>query len=205
MKYWIISQTELLDKYLIANEKAIWITDLTKGSNIDDLIASKSLGTVQSIRYEDLKEIVFIDTDVTIELNFKDDKTTDEEFQLDKDVYSEIRDYLKANLKGTELKNYSVFKQIIPQLVILGIISIFTVATYAAAVEAESGGTVRTTGRRAWLKKIIASTGEMLGTTGTLIIGLSLIGLCIYFLAKKIKHPKKGEILKITNSPRLSI
>ena len=87
MKYWIISQTELLDKYLIANEKAIWITDLPKSSNINYLIDSKSLGAVQSIHYEDLKEIVFIDTDVTIELNFKDDKTTDEEFQLDKNIY----------------------------------------------------------------------------------------------------------------------
>lgn len=205
MKNWIISESELTNKHLIASEKAIWLTDQNKSANINELIESQSLGSIESIRYEDLKEIVFVDSDFTIEMNFKEDKATDKEFQLNKNVYSEIRSYLKTNLKGTVLKNYSVLKQIIPQLIVLGVTSILTIVTYISAMELENGETVRIAGRRAWLKKIVVTIAELLGTTGTLIVGVSLIGLLSYFLIKKIQNPKKGEILEITTSPKLNV
>ncbi len=205
MKNWIISESQSTATYLIASAKAIWLTEQNSDTNIDELIESKSLGSIRSIRYGDLKEIVFIDSDFTIEMNFRDDKTTDEEFQLNKNVYLEMRSYFKKNLKGIELKNYSVLKQIYANLITLGIAIIFTGATYISAMELEKGGTVRITGRRAWLRKIIATIAEFLGTTGTLIVGFIFIGGILYFLIRKIQNPKKGVVLKITNAPKLNV
>jgi hypothetical protein len=205
MKNWIISQTDISDKYLIPTEKSIWISEQPKGVNIQELIENKKLRNAKSIRYDDLKEIVFIDSDSTIEFNFIDDKTTDEELKLNKIVFSEIRSYLKNNLKGTELKNYSIFKQVTPHLVILGVTTMLTVVTYLSAIELENEGTVRISGGGYWFKKIIAIIAELFGATGTLIVGIILIGLLTYLLIRKIQNPKKGEILKITNSSKLTI
>lgn len=205
MKNWKISEADLKNKYLIPTEKSIWITEQSKDSNITELIESKSLGTITSILYEDLKEIVFIDTDFTIDFIFKDDKTPEQKHQIDKIVYLEIKSYLKSQLKGTELKDYSVIKQILPQLISIGISVVLIVVIYIFAMKLEKGESVRISGRRAWLKQIIASIAETLGTTGTLIAGTLIISSFIYFIIRKYKNPKIGEILKITNSPRLTI
>lgn len=205
MKNWKISEADFKNKYLIPTEKSIWITEQSKDSNITELIESKSLGTITSILYEDLKEIVFIDTDFTIDFIFKDDKTPEQKHQIDKIVYLEIKSYLKSQLKGTELKDYSVIKQILPQLISIGISVVLIVVIYIFAMKLEKGESVRISGRRAWLKQIIASIAETLGTTGTLIAGTLIISSFIYFIIRKYKNPKIGEILKITNSPRLTI
>lgn len=205
MKNWIISETELFDKYLIASKNAIWISEQKKGIDIDELIQSKNLGSIKSIRYEDLSDIVFIDSDHSIEFKYLDDKTGDEEFLLDENVFLEVRNYLKNHLKGTELKNYSIFKQILPNLFLLGVSLVLFIATYFSAMELEEGGSIVVSGRRAWLKSIIVRIAEILGTTGTLIIGILLASLLIYSVIKKLQNPKKGEILKITNKPQLII
>ena len=69
---------------------------------------------------------------------FKDDKTPDEKHKIDKIIYGEIKSYLKRQLKGTELKNYSVFKQILPQLITLGISGILIVVKYISVMELEN-------------------------------------------------------------------
>jgi len=205
MKNWIISQTEEIDTYLIATEKAIWISNQPKGVDIQELIDGKSLGNLKSIRYAELKEIVFIESDFTISLNYIDDNETDQEIDLKANEFTEVRAFFKNYLKGTELKSYSILKQVSSQLIVLGVTITLTALTYYSAQEIENGGTVRTSGRRAWLKKILATIAELLGTTGTLIVGGVIIGILSYFLVKKIQNPKKGEILKITSSPKLSL
>ncbi len=205
MKNWIILESQLIDTYLIASEKSIWLSDQNKGVNINELIETKNLGAIKSIRYEDLKEIVFIDSDFTIKFNYKDDKATNEEFQVEKNIYSEIKACLKSNLKGTELKNYSVFKQILPKLITFGVAVTITIVTYIFALEIEKGESLKASGRRAWVKKIIVLIAETLGTTGTLIVGVLLISVLSYVIIKKIQDPKKGEILKITKSPKLIV
>ncbi|TYA78444.1 FeoB-associated Cys-rich membrane protein [Seonamhaeicola marinus] len=205
MKTWIISQTDTKDTYFIPTEKAFWLSNQPKGVNIADLIENKNLGAIKSIRYEDLKDIVLIDSDTTIQCNFKDDKTDEEEFVLDHTTYAEIRSYLKNNLKGVELKDYSIFKQVIPELITLAIATVLSVITYIAALEIEGGGTVKTSGRRAFFKKIIAAIAEALGTTGTIIVGLIVLGVIAYLLVKKIQNPKKGEVLKVLKTARLTV
>ena len=205
MKNWKISETDFNDKYLIPTEKSIWLTDQNKDADINELIDTKNLGTIKSIRYEDLKEIVFIDTDFTIDFRFKDDKTPEEIHRIDKIVYSEIKSYLKTQLKGIEIKDYSVLKQVLPQLISLGFSIILIVVTYISALELEKGESIRISGNKAWLKQIIVTIAEMLGTIGTLIVGTLIISSFIYFIVRKSQNPKRGEILKITKKPQLTI
>ncbi|MCE2611795.1 hypothetical protein LVD13_02345 [Flavobacteriaceae bacterium D16] len=205
MRNWVISKSEAMDTYMIAQEKAIWLSDQKKDTNILELIESKKLGKIKSIRYEELKEIVFVDSDSTIEFNYVDDKMTDEEFQLDRNTYSDISTYLKNNLKGTEIRNYSVLKQILPELTIMGAALVFFVATYLAALELENGGNINVSGYKSWLKQIVSSIAEVLGTIGTLIIGIIFIGFLTYLVINKVQNPKKGEVLKIKKYPKLSI
>ncbi|SFD41875.1 hypothetical protein [Algibacter pectinivorans] len=205
MRNWKISEADFKDKYLIPTEKSIWLTDQNKDADINELIDTKKLGTIKSIRYEDLKEIVFIDTDYTVDFRFKDDKTPEEIHKIDKIIYSEIKSYLKSQLKGIEIKDYSVFKQILPQLISLGFSVILIVVTYISAMELEKGESIRISGNKAWLKQIIATIAEMLGTIGTLIVGTLIISSFIYFIVRKSQNPKRGEILKITKTPRLTI
>jgi len=205
MRNWIISTDESSDTYLIASTNAIWLSEQEKGVNIEELIEAKKLANIKSVRYEDLKEIIFIDSDCSIEFNYRDDKEVDEEFKMNTSVYREISSYLKSNLKGTKLKNYGVFNQIFPQLSLLAISSILVAITYFTAIELESGNSVRIEGRRAWLKRLVSSIAEVLGSTATLIIGASILVLIAYFIIRKIQHPKTGEVLQITKAPQLSI
>lgn len=205
MKNWKISEDDFTNKYIILTAKSIWLTDQIKNADINELIETKSLGTINSIRYEDLKEIVFIDTDYSIDFRFKDDKTPEEIHKIDKIIYSEIKSYLKSQLKGIEIKDYSVIKQILPQLISLGFSIILIVVTYISAMELEKGESIRISGGKAWLKQIIVTIAELLGTIGTLIVGTLIISSFIYFIIRKYQNPKRGEILKITNSPQLTI
>ena len=113
--------------------------------------------------------------------------------------------YLKNQLKGTKLKDYSVFKQILPELVTIAISGILIGVTYISAMELEKGESVRISSRRALLKQIIASIAEVLGTTGTLIVGTLIIASLVYLVIRKFQNPKKGEILKITKYSKLII
>ncbi len=205
MKSWKISETDFTDKYLILTEKSIWLTDQGKDVNINELIETKKLGVVKSIRYQDLKEIIFNDTDFTIEFTFKDDNVLEEKHRMNKIVYSDIKPYLKTQLKGTELKNYSIFKQILPQLITLGVSVILIVVTYLSAMELEKGESPRVSGRRAWLKQIIVWIADVLGTIGTIIFGTIIVSSLIYLIVRKSQNPKRGEILKITKDTQLNL
>ena len=188
----------------IASPKSIWITEQHNDANITELIETRSLGAIKSIPYASLKEIVFIDSDAIIECRYIDDKTTDVEFELERNIYSEIKSYLKSNLKGPEIKNFSLFKQIAPNLILLSAAILISTLTYTTAISLEQGDEIRTGGRRGLIKLIITWIAELLGATGTLIAGSLIIIFFIYLVIKAIQNPKKGELLKIKTSPQLT-
>lgn len=139
MKNWIINENELTNKYLIVTEKSIWISEQLKELDINEFIKNKNLGTVKSFKYEEIKEIIFIETNVSVQFEFKDKDTESEKFVIDKNVFGEIKTYLKNQLGGIEVKNYSLFKQVLPQLTTLGIGIVFIALTYSTALDLENG------------------------------------------------------------------
>lgn len=139
MKNWIINENELTNKYLIVTEKSIWISEQLKELDINEFIKNKNSGTVKSFKYEEIKEIIFIETNVSVQFEFKDKDTESEKFVIDKNVFGEIKTYLKNQLGGIEVKNYSLFKQVLPQLTTLGIGIVFIALTYSTALDLENG------------------------------------------------------------------
>lgn len=205
LAHWIIAKTDLEYTYLIVSNTSIWLTNQKKDTAIDALIESQNLGVVKSIRYDNLKDITFIDSDNTIAFNYLDNKTPDEAYPLDKTTFLEIRTYLKTNLTKTELKNYSILKQVYPYIVTLGVSLLVFALIYISANELEDGGTIKTSGRRGLIKKIIVALAEVLGTTGTLISGTLVSCFLVYLLIKKVQTPKIGEVLKLDKQTTLRV
>ncbi len=205
MKNWIIAQTSEFDTYFIPTEKSIWLSKQPKGVDIQMLIANKNLGIVKSIRYEDLKEIVFIDTDSNIEFKYKNNDSDDEEFTIQTDVYSQIQSYIKSHLKGIELKNYSIYKQALPQLIAITIAAFLSIATYITAIEIENGVTVNVSGKRSIIKAMMISVAENLGSFGTISAGFVIMGILGSLLIRTIKNPKEGEVLTMSKMTKLDV
>jgi hypothetical protein len=120
MKNWIIYEDEFMNTYLIVTKKSIWISEQLRELNINELIKDKNLGKVKSFRFDEIKEIICIETNTSIQFKFKDKNTESEEFIINKNVFGEIKTYLKVQLRGVKVKNYSLFKQVLPQLTTLG-------------------------------------------------------------------------------------
>lgn len=194
MKIWIIERNELNYKYLISVEKSIWITEHPKNLDINELIKNKNLGIVKSFRYEQLKEIVLIDTDSTILFVFKDKNTEKEKFLINKNVFGDIRNFLKTNLSGINVKNYSVIKQVLPQLSTLGLGIIFIALVYQTAVDLENGIKILEGRKSSIIKKIIFHLAEIIGVYGSIAFGTIFILVLIFLINRKLQNPKKGEV-----------
>lgn len=197
MKIWKIASSSEDDTYLIVTEASILITKQPKNANIDELTVSKKLGDVTTIKYNDVKEIIFIDTDRTIDFIFYDDDTPLESYTANALTFNEIKSHLIATIKDAELQEYSLLKQVTPNISVLGIATILIGFVYYMANKVENGDIFRGGGKRGIFKRIMASIGGFLGTTGTLILGTLLLSYLIYIIMKKIQNPKRGEVLKL--------
>jgi hypothetical protein len=203
MKNWIINENELTNKYLIVAEKSIWISEQLKELDINELIESKNLGTVKSFRYEEIKEIVFIETNVSVQFDFKDKDTETEKFVIDKNVFGEIKTYLKNQLGGIEVRNYSLIKQVLPQLTTLGIGIVFIALTFSTALDLENGIEIPESRKSSIIKKLVLFLAELIGVYGSIIFGILFLLAFIFWINKKLQNPKKGEILKFNKNIRL--
>ena len=195
MKNWIINENELTNEYLIVTEKSIWISEQLKQLDINELIENKNLGSVKSFRYDQLKEITLVETDFTIEFKFKDKDEEKQSFKIVKTQYGEIRTYLKLNLKGISVKNYSLLKQVLPQLSTLALGIVFFLLTYQTAIELDNGVEIPESRKSSIIKKIVFYFAEFFGIYGTIIIGVIFIITLIFLINRKLQNPKKGEIL----------
>ena len=203
MKNWIINENELTNKYLIVAEKSIWISEQLKELDINELIESKNLGTVKSFRYEEIKEIVCIETNVSVQFDFKDKDTETEKFVIDKNVFGEIKTYLKNQLGGIEVRNYSLIKQVLPQLTTLGIGIVFIALTFSTALDLENGIEIPESRKSSIIKKLVLFLAELIGVYGSIIFGILFLLAFIFWINKKLQNPKKGEILKFNKNIRL--
>ena len=203
MKNWIISKGELTNKYLIVTDKSIWISEQLKELDINELIETKNLGTAKSFRYEEIKEIVFIETNVSLQFEFKDKDIETEKFVIDKSVFGEIKTYLKGQLLGIEVKNYSLFKQVLPQLSTLGIGIVFITLTYSKALDLQKGIEIPESQKSTIIKKIILLLAELIGVNGSIVFGILFSVVFIFWINKKLQNPQKGEVFSFNKNIRL--
>lgn len=203
MKNWIISKGESTNKYLIVTDKSIWISEQLKELDINELIETKNLGTVKSFRYEEIKEIVFIETNVSLQFEFKDKDIETEKFVIDKSVFGEIKTYLKGQLLGIEVKNYSLFKQVLPQLSTLGIGIVFITLTYSKALDLQKGIEIPESQKSTIIKKIILLLAELIGVNGSIVFGILFSVVFIFWINKKLQNPLKGEVFSFNKNIRL--
>jgi len=203
MNYFKISKTT--NQYLIFNKKTIVITQVTEGTDIKNLIETQGYENPTKMSYTDLKDITFIDTDYSITLNFKNEKTDEIEVTTSATEYDNTKLFVLSNFKGVEIKEYSIFKQATPGLIGLLLSGLFTFITYSAAKALQHGEQVSTSGRRGWFKKIIVWVADLLGPTGTLVVGGLILVFFAYTLFKTISKPKTGKVIKIKKHPELKV
>lgn len=196
MKNWIIERKGDINKYLIVTEKSIWISNNHKELNIEELIENKNLESVQSFRFDQLKELILIETNTTIKFVFKDKEEEKQSFEIERSIFGEIRTYLKLNLKGIKIKNYSLLKQVFTQLSTLAIGIVFILLTYETAVDIENGESIPESRRSTIIKKIIYYLADLIGVYGSIIIGVIFVLTLIFIINKKLQNPKKGVILE---------
>ncbi|WP_298779396.1 hypothetical protein [uncultured Polaribacter sp.] len=205
MKHWVVSKTEEKKKYLIVNEKTIWITEQFLDVNIEVLIEEKNIKNVNIFRYDIIKNFIFIDDDFSLLIEFKPKQDKDEiELFIDSEIYEEIKSFFSKNLQHSIIKNYSVIKQIKPSVIGLLFFGGLTALLYNVALSLQNGESIKASGRRGFIKKILVGIADFLGPTGSLIIGGFLTLLFIYILLKTIKNPKKGKVIKLDKFTEVS-
>lgn len=196
MKIWITNETEKTKNYLIATENSIWITEETKDVNINDLIENNELSNMSIYKTNDIKEVLFNESDSQITIEFKDSKIKDIEINTNSEVFTDVNNFFVSNLKGVEIKNYSLLKQIKPSLIGTALFGGITWVLYTTALSIQNGQHLDTSGRRSLIRKIIVGIADFLGPTGSLIVGGLLTLLFVYTFINTIRKPKEGKVLK---------
>jgi len=196
MKIWITSEEEKTNKYLIATENTIWITEESKEINISDLIEKKELSNMSIYKTNDIKEVLFNESDSQITIEFKDSKIKEIEINTNSQVFADVNNFFISNLKGVEIKNYSLLKQIKPSLLGTALFGGITWVLYTTALSIQNGQHLDTGGRRSLIKKIIVGIADFLGPIGSLILGGLLTFFFVYSFIKTIRKPKEGKVLK---------
>lgn len=196
MKIWITSEEEKTKNYLIATENSIWITKEAKDVNINDLIENNELSHMSIYKTNDIKEVLFNESDSQITIEFKDSKIKDIEINTNSEVFTDVNNFFVSNLKGVEIKNYSLLKQIKPSLFGTALFGGITWVLYTTALSIQNGEHLDTSGRRSLIRKIIVGIADFLGPTGSLIVGGLLTLLFVYTFINTIRKPKEGKVLK---------
>jgi hypothetical protein len=197
MKKWIIFQSEKLKNYLIAKEKSILIAEVYHDENIDKLLEDRQLTNFRTIRYEDIKEFIFIDTDGSLQIEFKDDNIDEVQFFLSEEVFTDMKTHFINSMKGVAVKDYSLLKQIQPPGIGALISGGITAVLYNIALSLEKGEHVRTSGRRGLIKKLFVGIADFLGATGCLIVGGIITIFFLYLTFQIVRKPKQGKLIKI--------
>lgn len=203
MNYWKLSEKDNLCTYFIMKKQSILIVNIGKEEKILEAITNKKFKSIEIYSFKSIKEIILIDNKHKIDILRKDDDDIDRNVELDMNIYFEIKSALTTNMRGVEVKDYSIYKQIAPNIVIALIVGVLTFMTYIAAVAIENGESLSVSGRRALVKRIIVRIAELLGPIGSIILGVSILIVVTFLIIKKIKNPKVGNVIKFKNQPEL--
>ena len=112
MESWIIAESEATYTYFIPAEKAFWITEQAKENRIEELIDNQQLGVITEVPYHHISQIILIESDNSIEIDFKEDNDSEmDPIQFKKSDFIELRDYLKQNFQQVKVKEYTLFSR----------------------------------------------------------------------------------------------
>jgi hypothetical protein len=89
---------------------------------------------------------------------------------------------LKNQLGGIQVKNYSLFKQVLPELTTLGIGIVFIALTYSTALDLENGIEIPESRKSSIIKKIVLLLAELLGVYGSIVFGISFLLAFIFWI-----------------------
>ena len=136
--------------------------------------------TIEKVSYLENGDILTIHHEgKKVDLTFSDATVAQE-------VATEIAQIRQLSLaQGSQ----STMSALTPSLVGLAMTILFTFLINGMADDMAQGIPVDTSGRRAFIKQIMAWLAEALGSTGTLAVGTLLAGLCLYFMYKAYKNP----------------
>jgi hypothetical protein len=81
-----------------------------------------------------------------------------------------------------------VVEAVLPPVFLGGIGGLFWMGLYDSATKMAAGQAVEVKGRRRGLQRMLISLAEMLGTTGTIAVGVLLLLLVVGWAAKRIIH-----------------
>lgn len=81
-----------------------------------------------------------------------------------------------------------VVEAVLPPVFLGGIGGLFWMGLYDSATKMAAGQAVEVKGRRRGLQQMLISLAEMLGTTGTIAVGVLLLLLVVGWAAKRIIH-----------------
>ena len=89
---------------------------------------------------------------------------------------------MKNQLGGIQVKNYSLFKQVLPQLTTLGIGIVFIALTYSTALDLENGIEIPESRKSSIIKKIVLLLAELLGVYGSIVFGILFLLAFIFWI-----------------------
>jgi Trk-type K+ transport system membrane component len=89
---------------------------------------------------------------------------------------------LKNQLGGIQVKNYSLFKQVLPELTTLGIGIVFIALTYSTALDLENGIEIPESRKSSIIKKIVLLLAELLGVYGSIVFGILFLLAFIFWI-----------------------
>jgi hypothetical protein len=89
---------------------------------------------------------------------------------------------LKNQLGGIQVKNYSLFKQVLPELTTLGIGIVFIALTYSTALDLENGIEIPESRKSSIIKKIVLLLAELLGVYGSIVFEILFLLAFIFWI-----------------------
>ena len=89
---------------------------------------------------------------------------------------------MKNQLGGIQVKNYSLFKQVLPQLTTLGIGIVFIALTYSTALDLENGIEIPESRKSSIIKKIVLLLAELLGVYGSIVFEILFLLAFIFWI-----------------------
>ncbi|HEX6332612.1 MAG TPA: hypothetical protein VFZ78_00210 [Flavisolibacter sp.] len=173
--------------YLI-NKSYDSVDDFIKGYS-DTGIGSKLLKSRKEIDLFDISAIEHAEKDPTDLVVFYQAGKITLTFKNPADL-AEVAEYLAAerNLAPSS-QQVGTMKAIQSPLIGLGFTILLGWILYGEAQTLEAGGTIDTSGRRAWLKSLMATAAEKLGTTGVLVLAVVVGAAFAYFIYRNLQQP----------------